>query len=217
MMLTLYYHPLSSFCWKVLIALYENEISFTPHLVNLGEKESRENFLKIWPIGQFPVLQDVERNQIIPQSTVIIEYLHLYYPGPSKLLPENLDLALECRRWNEFLDDYIHVQMQKVVSNSIRSKEEIDILGEAQSRKFILKAYDILEERMKKQDWMIGDCFSMADCAAAPALFYGNKVEPFEQTYPNLAAYLERLKQRSSFALVLEEAKPYFQFFPYKK
>ncbi len=216
MSLTLHYHPLSSFCWKTLIALYENQTPFTPHLVNLGDQKSREEFLKIWPIGQFPVLEDTEQNQIIPQSTVIIEYLHLNYAGPVKLIPSDINLALETRRWNEFLDDYVHVQMQKIVSNSLRNADDIDKTGEAHSRKLILSAYNILEERMKNKIWMVGENFSMADCAASPALFYANKVEPFEETHPHLKTYFERLKERAAFAQVLIEAEPYFKYFPYK-
>lgn len=178
------------------------------------EKESRESFLKLWPIGQFPVLQDDQRKQIIPQSTVIIEYLQIHYPGPVNLIPSNRELALETRRWNEFFDDYIHVQMQKVVSNRIRPAADMDALGEVEARKRIATAYEIIEKRMKGKTWMVGENFSMADCAASPALFYGNKIEPFEKSHPNLNAYLERLKLRPSFARVLVEAEPYFQFFP---
>lgn len=217
MKFTLYYHPLSSFCWKALIALYENQLSFEPHLVDLMTPQTREEFLKIWPIGQFPVLKDHERNEIIPQSTVIIEYLQLYYPGSVPLIPSDPALALECRRWNEFLDDYVHVQMQKAGSNSMRKPEDADHIGEGRARELMRTAYDILEDKLQGKTWLVGENFSMADIAACPSLFYGNMVEPFLTQHANLKNYLERLQQRPVFARVIQEAKPYFQFIPFKK
>ena len=119
MSLILYYHPLASFCWKPLIALYENETSFTPYFVDFGNDESRENFLKVWPIGEFPVLRDENRKQTIPQSAVIIEYLSLYYPGAKKLVPSDPGLALEARQWDQFFDSYVHIPTQKIVAKCL--------------------------------------------------------------------------------------------------
>ena len=217
MSLTLYYHPLASFCWKPLIALYENKTNFTPLLVDLGNEKSRDEFFKIWPIGEFPVLRDDKRKQTIPQSAVIIEYLSLHYPGALKMIPASPELALETRRWNEFYDSYLHVPMQKIVADTFRPTGQKDLLGVGEAHETLLTAYAVLENRMQDRVWSVGDTFTMADCSAAPALFYADKVEPLGEKYQHLAKYLERLKQRPSFARVLEEAKPYFHMFPYKR
>jgi glutathione S-transferase len=216
MALTLYYHPLASFCWKALIALYEYETPFTPHLVDLGNETSRSDFLKVWPMGQFPVLREAESGKVIPQSSVIIEYLTLRHAGPKTLIPKDPDHALEVRRWDGFYDTYVHVPMQKIVGDTLRPEGETDRTGVRDARKTLRTAYDVLENRMQEQSWAAGDTFTMADCAAAPALFYADKVAAFDASHPQLANYFERLKQRPSFARVLEEAGPYFHMFPYK-
>ena len=216
MSLKLYYHPLASFCWKPLIALYENQTSFIPHLVDLADENSRGHFLKIWPMGEFPVLHDEERKQTIPQSTAIIEYLNLHYAGESAMIPAASDLALETRRWNEFYDSYLNSPMSKIVTDVLRPAGKNDSLGVADSRETIRTAYEILESRMSGRIWSIGDTFTMADCSAAPALFYANQVEPIGIAHKSMKAYLERLQQRPSFARVLKEAEPYFHMFPYK-
>lgn len=216
MALTLYYHPLASFCWKPLIALYENEIPFTPHIVDLGDAKAREDFCKLWPLGQFPVLQEESRQQLIPQSTFIIEYLELFHPGKIRLIPEEAEAALEARRWNEFYDTYVHVQMQKIVTDFLRPAGQNDSYGVTEARRTLKSAYGILEARMGGKTWSVGANFTLADCSAAPALYYGDKVSPLSPEYPRLSAYLERLKARPSFARVLKEAEPYFHMFPYK-
>jgi glutathione S-transferase len=216
MSLTLYYHPLSSFCWKTLTALYESKTPFTPLLINFGDQDSAQKLFDVWPMGEFPVLQDTQRNQIIPQSSSVIEYLNLHYAGTSRLIPGDPELALETRRWNDFFDTYIQVHMQKIVADVMRPNEKKDPTGVSDARGYITSAYDILESRMKGRTWMVGDTFTMADCSACPALYYGNLVEALGNKYPSVASYLERLKQRPSFARVVEEAQPYFHFFPYK-
>lgn len=215
MSLTLYYHPLASFCWKPLIALYENATAFTPHLVDLANEQSRNEFYKVWKMGQFPVLMDSERKQIVPQSSAMIEYLSLYYPGEVKLIPQNAEAAWEARRWDSFYDTYVHVSMQKIVTDVIRPEGKHDPFGVDDARATIRDAYEVLEVRMHGKTWCVGEAFSIADCSAAPALFYANKVEPLGG-YKALASYLERLQNRPSFSRVIEEAQPYFHMFPYK-
>ena len=216
MSLTLYYHPLASFCWKPLIALYESKTPFTPHLVDLGNEEARGAFHKIWPMGEFPVLRDEKRGQMIPQSASIIEYLALHYSEASMLIPSNPEQALEARRWDQFYDSYVQVPMSKIVTDTLRPPGKNDSFGVEESHATLRTAYDVLEVQMKGKTWALGDAFSLADCSAAPALYYANQVEPFESTHKLLAAYMKRLEQRPSFARVLEEAKPYFHMFPYK-
>jgi glutathione S-transferase len=213
MTLKLYYHPLSSFCWKALIALYEND---TPHekvLVNLGEAESRDAFLKVWPVGKFPVIVDTARERMVPESSIIIEYLAQHYPGKSKLVPDDADAARQVRMRDRFFDNYIHIQMQKVTGDRLRAAGEKDPAGVAQARAQIRSAYAIVEEDIGDA-WAMGDAYTMVDVSASPALYYGHKVEPLGREFPKTAAYLERLTARPSFARTLKEAEPYFQFFP---
>src|SRR5437764_1142385 len=129
MALVLYYHPLASFCWKALIALYENDIPFTPHLVDLGDPVARAAFLKVSPMGKFPVLRDDASGRTVHESTIIIEYLAQRFPGPTALLPADPDAALEVRFADRFFDHYIHVHMQKVVADRLRPAGHKDPFG----------------------------------------------------------------------------------------
>lgn len=214
MSLTLYYHPLSSFCHKVLIALYEKEVAFAPHLVDLGDPEQRDAFRRLWPIGKFPVLKDESRGETIPESTIIIEYLEQHYPGTTRLLPQDPELVLRTRTLDRFIDLYIHLPMQRIVGDRLRPEESRDPYGVGEARQMLGTALDILDQDMRKRTWANDGDFSLADCAAAPALFYADKVMPLASQHPNLAGYLERLKQRPSYARVLTEAQPYFHMFP---
>ena len=214
MSLKLYFHPLASFCHKVLIALYENETAFQPELVDLGDPRSRAAFLEVWPIGKFPVLRDESKGLTLPESTIIIEYLAENYPGKVALVPEDADLALQVRLRDRFYDLYVDVPMGKIVTDRLRPAGSNDSFGVAQAREGLLTAYSIIEHEMKSNTWATGDQFTMADCAAAPALFFANKVLPFGPTHPNVARYLERLMNRPSFARVLREAEPYLPSMP---
>lgn len=217
MSLKLHYHPFSSFCQKVLIALYENGIAFEPHIVDLGDPKSRADFLAIWPIGRFPVLADDANGRIVPESSIIIEYLAQHHSGPVDLVPRDPDLALITRQWDRFFDNYVNVPMQKIVTDCLRPPSRNDTHGVEDARGVLKTGYGIIEREMAGKEWANGAGFSMADCAASPALFYANIVEPFRDTHPNLTAYFERLIARPSFARVVEEASPYMQHFPYKK
>jgi glutathione S-transferase len=214
MSLVVYLHPLASFCMKVLIALYENDTPFEPRIVDLGDAVSRADFLKVWPIGRFPVLVDSARAEPLPESTVIIEYLARHHPGRTPLLPADTEEALEARLWDRFCDHYIDVPMQKIVTDKLRPAGCNDAHGVEQARALLRTAYDVLDARMATRTWIAGNDFGMADCSAAPALFYANKVQPFGDAQGHLAAYFARLMQRPSFVRVLEEAQPYFAQFP---
>jgi glutathione S-transferase len=214
MPLKLYYHPLSSYCHKVLIALYENGTPFETQLVNLGDAKERADFVKLWPIGKFPVIRDEARGQTIPESSPIIEYIARYYPGSAALVPQDAELAWQVRARDRFLDLYVHNEMQKVVGDRLRPADKKDPYGVDQARARIATCYDMLERDLASKTWIAGDSFTMADCSAAPALFYANKVQPFEGTHPNLNAYFGRLLDRPSYKRTLEEAKPYFHMFP---
>jgi len=214
MSLTLYYHPLSSFCHKVLIGLYELEVTFEKHLVDLGDEASRAAFVKLWPLGKFPVLRDEARQRTVPESTIILEYLDRHCATAPRLIPAEADLALECRLRDRFYDLHIHLPMQQIVGDRLRPEGQRDALGVEQARAQIKTAYAIANEQLRASAWAAGDSFSMADCAAAPALFYANKVVPFGEAHSHITSYFARISARPSYARVLEEAKPYLAMFP---
>lgn len=216
MALTLYLHPLASFCHKVLIALYENETPFTPHIVDLMDPDASASFLSLWPVGKIPVLRDEARDRTIPETTIIIEYLEQHYPPRERLVPEDGELAIDARLWDRFFDLYVHVPMQKIVIDSFRPAGANDRHGVAEAHANILTAYAMLERHLADKVWAIGDRFSIADCAAAPALFYAGIKTPFSGTYPNVSAYFDRLVDRPSVKRVIDEARPYFPMFPFK-
>jgi glutathione S-transferase len=214
MSLTLHYHPLASYCWKALIALYENDIPFTPNLVDLGNPAERAALVKLWGIGKFPVLQDDARGEIVPESSVIIEYLDRHPGGRTRLIPGDPDRALQTRLRDRFYDLYVHLPMQKVMVDRLRPEGKRDAYGVEEARAQLRTSYAMIEQQMADGGWAMGGDFSLADCAAAPALFYSNMAEPFGGGNKNVAAYLDRLKARPSFARVLKEAEPYFQMVP---
>ncbi|WP_076865116.1 glutathione S-transferase family protein [Bradyrhizobium mercantei] len=214
MSLMLHYHPLSSFCWKALVALYENGAPFTLNLVNLGDPAQRAALLALSPIGRFPVLRDERRGETVPESSIVIEYLDRHYPGTARLISDDPDLALQTRLRDRFLDLYVHLPTQRIVGDRLRPADSKDPHGVAEARAQLRTSYGILDQQLAHGGWMMGGQFSLADCAAAPALFYGNKVEPFADGHRHLAAYLARLQARPSFARVLKEAEPYFGMFP---
>jgi glutathione S-transferase len=213
MSLTLYFHPLASFCWKVLIALYENDVAFTANSVNLGDATERAALLRLWPIGKFPVLRDDARGHTIPESSIIIEYLDTHYSGRTRFIPDDPELALQARLRDRFYDLYVHLPMQKIMGDRLRSADMRDPHGVEEARAQLKTSYQMIEQQMAAGPWAIGDAFSIADCAALPPLFYANMVEPFEACR-NVGAYVERLKARPSIARVLKEAEPYFGMVP---
>jgi glutathione S-transferase len=214
MTLELYFHPLASFCQKVLIALYENETPFEPHLVDLGDEKSSAAFRRLWPIAKMPVLRDRARDQTVPESTIIVEYLAQHYPGRARLLPAEADLAWQARLWDRFYDLYVQEPMQKIVTDRLRPEGRNDPHGVALARKLLSTSYDMIEREMEAKRWAMGEAFGMVDCAAAPALFYAAKVVPFGGDRPKLAGYFERLMARPSYARAIAEAEPYFKLFP---
>ena len=214
MSLIFYYHPLASFCWKALIALYENDTPFEPHLVDLGNEQARAEFKALWPIGKMPVLRDTARDQTVPESSIIIEYLAQHYPGRTQFVSDNAELARQTRLKDRFYDLYVHEPMQKIVADRIRPPGKNDPYGVEQARSQLQIAYDIIESDMAAKTWATGEAFSLADCAASPALFYANEVLPFGDSHKHVAAYFGRLMARPSFARVVKEAQPYFAMFP---
>jgi glutathione S-transferase len=214
MALTLHFHPLASFCWKALIGLYELDVPFEKHLVDLGDPAARDAFTRLWPLAKFPVLRDDARDRTVPESTILLEYVERTSGGARRLIPLDPERALECRLRDRLYDAYIHAPLQKIVGDRLRPANARDPLGVDQARAQMESAYAVADEHVGGGSWSMGGEFTLADCAAMPALFYGNEVAPFEARWKNLASYLERLKARPSVARVLAEAEPYFHMFP---
>lgn len=213
MALKLYQHPLSSYCWKVLIALYELGVPFEAVTVDYGDAAAREAFFALWPFGKIPVL--VDGDVVQPETSVIIERVDRLYGG-GRLIPEDVAAVLEVRQWDRVFDGFVMTPMQKIVADALRAKGERDSRGVAEARALLQTAYGVIDARMAGREWVAGDAFSLADCAAAPSLFYARTLEAFGP-HRHLAAYFERLVARPSFARVLEEARPVFPFYPYAR
>ena len=212
MTLILYAHPLASYCWKALIALYENDTAFELREVDFGSEASVNEFRALWPLAKMPVLVDGDR--VIVESTIVIEYLAIHHPGRVRLVPDDPAAALEARKLDRIFDNYVMTPMQKIVGDRIRPEDGRDPYGVAEARKLLDASYAWLEGELAGRTWAAGEEFGLADCAAAPSLHYADKVQPFREEYPTLAAYLDRLEQRPSFARVLKEAEPYRHMFP---
>jgi len=207
--LTLYYHPLSSFCHKVLVALYEIDTSFDRRIIDLGDEKDRADLLAVSPIGKFPVMRDHARKQDVAETTIIIEYLDHWFAGD--LIPAEWQDALQVRLWDRFFDNYLQVPMQQIVSDRMRSGK-----GDVTKERATLEiAYGMIDKQMAGRAWVASPGFSMADCAAAPALFYTRTVQSFPPGLTHLQAYFDRLMERPSVQRVMVEAKPYFQFYPF--
>jgi glutathione S-transferase len=214
MSLTLHFHPLSSFCQKALVGLYELDIPFTKQIVDLANDAERAALVKLWPMGKFPVLRDEARGVTVAESSIILEYVDLRCPEPRRLTPSAPDGARECRLRDRFYDLYVNAPMGKIVTDKLRPVDKRDPYGVEQARAQLETAYAIADEWMRAGPWALGDAFTMVDCAAAPALFYANQVAPFGAERRHLAEYFARLTTRPSFARVVEEAKPYWSMFP---
>jgi glutathione S-transferase len=178
------------------------------------DPDARASFLSLSPLGKMPVLRDETRRRTIPETTIIIDYLEQFYPGRHRLIPQDGEQAIDARLWDRFFDLYIHVPMQKIVIDNFRPAGENDRHGVAEAHANILTAYGALEKHLADKVWAIGERFSIADCAAAPALFYAGITSPFDGAYPNISAYFDRLVERPSVKRVIEEARPYFPMFP---
>lgn len=211
----LHYHPLSSCCHKVLIALYELGIEFEPRLLNLGDASQRDDFVALWPTGKMPLLQD--GIQVIPETSIIIEHLVQSHGRPDQtLIPQMAREALEVRLMDRLSDLYLMTPMQAIVGDRLRAESDRDTLAVEKARNTLSTTYQLLEQKLIGRRWIAGAAFSMANCAVAPALFFATTLVPIPQELPLLASYFERLMERPSVKRTLDEAKPFFEFYPYR-
>ena len=208
----LYAHPFSSYCQKVLIALYENKIAFEWRLLTFGDEQVAAEFAALWPLKKMPVL--VDRGRTVAETSVIIEYLGIHHPGPVRLIPEAAEAALDVRLMDRVFDNYVMTPMQRIVADFIRAPQQRDPNTVTDARQLLETAYRWLDGRLAGREWATAAGFSLADCAAAPALFYADWVHPIATTFANLRSYRQRLLARPSFARAVDEARPYRELFP---
>lgn len=210
MTLTLYEHPLSSYVQKAKTAFYEKGLTFESRMLDGSEPVAGE-FAALWPMGRFPAVADEGR--LIFEATGIIEYLEAKYPDTPRLLPADPLAAQEVRMWDRFFDNYINYPQQRIVYLAI-GREPDDGDGGARWKAEFDKAYAFLDRRMEGREWAAADQFSLADCAAAPALLYADWTYAIPRTFKNVWAYRDRLLARPSYARALDEARPFRHYFP---
>ncbi|WP_437730395.1 glutathione S-transferase family protein [Sorangium sp. So ce1335] len=208
----LYAHPFSSYCQKVLIALYENNIPFELRMLAPDHPEVSAEHESLWPLKRMPLLLDAGRTVV--EASIIVEYLDLHHPGPVRMVPEDPSAALDVRMMDRIFDNYIMTPMQKLVGDAIRAAEHRDRHGVGEARQLLDTAYRWLDSAMAGREWAAGGAFSLADCAAGPALFYADWAHPISEVFTNVRAYRQRLLARPSFARAIDEARPYRPFFP---
>ncbi|CAN7220947.1 glutathione S-transferase family protein [Phenylobacterium sp. LjRoot164] len=212
MSLVLHFHPLSSYCHKVLIGLYERGTPFEARVLDLSQ--TADEFAALWPTAKIPLLVDGTR--VVPETSIQLEYLDAHHPGPP-MLPADPEARLEARLWDRLFDQYVMTPMQKIVADRMRAQDEKDPRGVENAREMLQMAYGLIDGHMAGRTWAAGEAFSLADCAAAPALFYAGIVEPWGEERRELDAYFERLLARPSVARTLTEARPFFEYFPYRE
>ena len=198
-MLELFMHPLASYCWKALLAFYETDTPFTPHVIDLADPAQRAELVALWPFARFPVLRDHVRGNVVPESSIIIEYLARHYPHAAHLVPDDLDV----RARDRFFDLYVQEPMARIVGDMLKPGDPALV---AAAKQMLVTAYGVVEAFPERDD------FTLADCAAAPALFYADHLVTIEQ--PRTRAYLDRLLARPSMMRVRREAEPYWHNFP---
>jgi glutathione S-transferase len=212
MTLELFAHPFSSYCQKAIIALYENAVVFELKMLDPAEPDNLAELKRLWPIAKFPVLKD--DGKAVFEATSIIEYLEMRHPGPLKLIPDEPAEAFEVRQMDRVFDNYVMTPMNWIVHDAMRAPDAKDAQRVADARAMLETIYRWLDERMGEREWCVGEGFSMADCAAAPSLFYADWAHPIAKEFGSLRAYRSRLLERASVARAVDDARPYRHFFP---
>lgn len=208
----LYFHPVSTYSQKVLMAFHEKGASFEPMVVSLMDPASKEEYRKVHPLAKLPFLFDEKADRRVPESSIIIEYIDRHCPGGTKLIPDDPDLARQCRFKDRMMDLYVNDSVSTIFFDSMMPEGERDPRAVTKAKETLDTVYALIDRDMSNKTWAIGDAFSMADCAAAPALNYARMVHPFDK-HKSLTAYAGRLFERPSFAKVAKEAEPHLAAF----
>jgi glutathione S-transferase len=207
----LYQHPFALYCWKALIALYERDVAFTADLV----EADRSALAALWSPASIPVL--VDDGVVLPESSIIVERLDRHGDAPA-LIPSDHDEALHARLWDRVVDGYVATPVQRIVGDALRPPDAKDQLGVSQAHATLDLAYATIDRHLdgrEREGWLAGDDFTLADCAAAPALHYADVLHPLDRgAHPALAVFFDRVLARPSVARVVEEARPYRELFP---
>jgi glutathione S-transferase len=211
MAVNLYAHPLSSYCQKALIALYELDLPFDLKFLDPSDAAVTAELKALWPIGKFPVL--VDDGQVVAEASLIIEYLDIK-AGGGRLVPMDAASCLEMRLMDRVFDNYISTPQQKTIADRMRPTDGHDPTGVADAHALLEKTYAWLDGKLNGRSWAAGEVFTLADCAAAPALFYADWVHPIGTQFPVLSAYLKRLRDRPAVARAIEGGRPYHHFVP---
>ena len=209
---SLFAHPFSSYCQKVLIALYENGTDFTYRKIGPEDPAAMSELETLWPLKKFPVL--LGEGSTYVESSIIIEYLGMRHPGPEALIPRDPEKALEVRMLDRFFDNYVMTPMQRIVADSLRADAERDPVGVREAHALLESAYEWLDGTMEKRTWAAGEAFTLGDCAAAPSLFYADWVHEITAQHPSVREYRARLLARPSVARTVDEGRPFRHFFP---
>ena len=212
MTIKFYGHPFSSYCMKALIAFYENDIPFEWRVLSRDNPEAGAEFATLWPIRKFPAIVDGDRQ--VMEATSVIEYLAVAHPGPVKLIPQDPNAAVQVRMMDRIFDNYVMTPQGKCVVDVIRQPNERDAKGVADAKAMLETIYAWLDTEMIGHDWAVGNDFTLADCAAAPSLFYADWTHAIPERFTTLIGYRKRLLARPSFARAIDEARPYRPFFP---
>jgi glutathione S-transferase len=210
MTIELFAHPFSSYCQKALIAFYENDVPFTWRMVE--DPGVADELAALWPMKRFPILREDER--VVLEASIIIEHLHVHHRGPVALIPDDAALAVEVRMLDRFFDNYVMTPQGKFVFDALRPDGSRDPHGVEEARRMLDTSYAWLDQRMAGRTWAVGEVFTLADCAAAPSLFYADWTHRIPEHYGHLLAYRARLLQRPSFARAVDEARPFRHYFP---
>ena len=212
-MLTLYYHPLSSYCWKALIAIKALGADVALHALNLGDTDERALLARLSPFGKIPLL--VDEDHALLETSILIEHLQLHHArGGVRLIPEIASSALDVRLWDRLMDQYVMTPMQAFTADLLKPEGQRDPAAVDRARSLLMTSYGVMDRQLEGRTWLATDEFSLADCAAAPALFYAIAYVPFDATHSRVAAYFERLMEHPPIADVIHDAKPFFRYFP---
>jgi glutathione S-transferase len=210
--LVLYGHPFSSYTQKVLIALYENGTPFEFRCLGPEYPRHVAEWQRRWPVGKFPLLLDGEREVV--ETSIIVEHLGLAHPGPVQLIPADPGEALDVRFMDRVFDLHVMDAAQHAVDGALTGDPAKRRDGQAMAERKLERSYGWLEGRLAGRTWAAGEAFTLADCAAAPALFYADWTYRIPEACPTLRAYRTRLLARPSVARAVEEARPFRHLFP---